>query len=147
MQVGREKQLTLIHKVILTFLGLASGLTVSGAVFAFITMIGIVTRLSSKTKTAKYIRLYEDCIIVGGTIGNILTIFEFPIPIGLFGIAIFGLCCGIFVGCLAIALAEILKAIPIFISRINLTQGLPYIILSIALGKGIGAFYQLYLNR
>lgn len=146
MQVGRERQLILIKNIVLVFIGLSAGLTVSGGVFAFITMIGIVTRLASRTNTAKYIRFYEDCIVAGGALGNIIFIFQWKLPIGIIGLIIFGLCSGIFVGCLAIALAEVLKAIPVFIKRINLTQGLPYIVLSIALGKGLGAFYQLFIK-
>lgn len=135
----------LIKTIILGFIGLSSGLVIAGAVFAFITMIGLVTRLASRTATAKHISLYEDCFTIGGTIGNIIYLFQLSIPLYLFGIGIYGLFSGIFVGCLAIALAEALNTIPIFSKRISLRRGMPYVVLAFALGKGIGSFIQLYL--
>ena len=61
-------------------------------------------------------------------------------------VPIFGLFGGIFVGCWSMALAEILNLFPIFIRRIKLLRCIPYIILGIALGKGIGAFI-FFFNR
>ena len=53
-------------------------------------------------------------IILGGVLGNILDIYEFPIYmgpyIGTLFICVFGLSVGIFVGCLVMSLAETLKA-------------------------------------
>ena len=46
---------------------------------------------------------------------------------------------GIFVGCLAIALAEVLDGIPIFTRRMRLRKGLNTIMISVALGKMAGA--------
>ncbi len=137
----------LIKYILLGLIGLSSGVAISGAVFAFITMIGLVTRLASRTNTAKYINLYEDCFTLGGTIGNLIYIFQIFIPLHLFGIITYGLFSGIFVGCLSIALAEVLDTIPIFSRRINLKRGIPYIVLALALGKGVGSFIQLYLKR
>lgn len=149
MRIPAEKvrQLTLIKMIILGFIGLSSGVAISGAVFAFITMIGLVTRLASRTNTAKHINLYEDCFTLGGTIGNIVYIFQLSVPIHLFGVGLYGMFSGIFVGCLSIALAEVLDTIPIFSRRVNLKKGIPYIVLALALGKGVGSFIQLYLYR
>ncbi|MEG0107374.1 MAG: stage V sporulation protein AB, partial [Lachnospiraceae bacterium] len=44
----------------------------------------------------------------------------------------------------SIALAEIINIFPIFIRRIKILKGIPYIILSIAIGKGMGAFIFFY---
>ena len=54
-------------------------------------------------------------------------------------LGIFGVCSGIFVGCLVMSLAETLKALPVISRRIRLAVGLQYIILSVALGKLCGA--------
>ncbi len=56
----------------------------------------------------------------------------------------FGLFSGIFVGCMVMALAEILNVIPIFTRRIKVTSGLSFIIISIALGKIIGSWFQFF---
>ena len=51
----------------------------------------------------------------------------------------FGLFAGIFVGCLALAIAEMLDTIPIFARRIGFRHGLGIVVLSIALGKAAGS--------
>ena len=44
------------------------------------------------------------------------------------------------------ALAEILDVFPIFVRRVKLLRGIKYVILGVALGKGIGAFV-FFFNR
>lgn len=134
----------LIRNLILCLIGLSGAIAIAGAVFAFITMIGIIPRFASRTNTAKNIMFYEDMVTLGGAFGNILLLYKIEIPIGTIGIIIFGLFSGVFVGCLAMALAEILQVIPVFINRINLKKGLSFLVIAVALGKGIGAFLQLY---
>ena len=56
-------------------------------------------------------------------------------------IAIYGLCVGIFVGCIAVALAEILHTFPIIYKRMKLRAGLGIIVISMAIGKALGALY------
>ena len=50
-----------------------------------------------------------------------------------------GFSIGIFVGCLVMSLAETLQSLPVIARRIHLAVGLQYLILSIALGKMLGA--------
>ena len=67
--------------------------------------------------------------------------------IGIIGnqlLALIGLCHGIFVGCLAISLAEALNATAIFARRMKLAVGLSFIVLSVALGKGVGALIYFF---
>jgi stage V sporulation protein AB len=53
--------------------------------------------------------------------------------------------CGIYVGCLVMALAETLQVLPIFIRHIHLQHGLPQMLLAFALGKLAGSlWYFLY---
>ncbi|HEX3022843.1 MAG TPA: stage V sporulation protein AB [Lachnospiraceae bacterium] len=136
----------LIKNFFLVVVGLSSGIIVAGAVFAFITLLGVINRLASRTSTAKYMSIYEDMVTLGGTIGNIIIIFEFKVPITSVGMALLGLFSGVFVGCQIMALAEVLKVIPVFVTRVKLTLGIPIIVLSIALGKACGAFYQLFVK-
>lgn len=147
MHPGRIKQLMLIKNIILIFIGLCGGFTIAGGVFAFLIVIGVINRLITRTKTAKYILLYEDLIILGGIIGNLITVFNLSVPVGYTGIFIYGMFSGVFIGCLAMALAEVLKVLPIFTARIKLVQGMPFIVLAIALGKAFGAFFQLYFKN
>ena len=57
---------TILKKLILIILGIGGGTVISGAVFAFITIIGVVPRLAEKTKTTSHIVFYENAIIAGG---------------------------------------------------------------------------------
>ncbi len=134
------------QKILLGFIGLMAGSMVAAGVFAFITLIGVVTRMAARTKTVKHVMLYEDMVVLGGTLGNIMTIFEWKISVGAWLLCLFGLFSGIYIGCQAIALAEALKVIPIFAKRIQLKVGLSLIILILAIGKGLGALWQLYFN-
>lgn len=128
------------ENILLAFIGLAAGSIVAAGVFAFLAIIGVFPRLIGKTKTKEQIVLYETVIIVGGALGNILDIFEFPLNFGgNFLLAACGLSVGIFVGCLVMSLAETLKALPVISRRIHLAVGLQYLILSIGLGKLTGA--------
>ena len=53
--------------------------------------------------------------------------------------AVFGLFSGVFVGCLALAIAEMLDSIPIFTRRIGFRHGLGFMVLATALGKLAGS--------
>lgn len=129
-----------LNQLFLGFIGLCAGGVIAAGIFAFLAIIGVFPRLIGKTKTNKHIFLYETLIIIGGTVGNMIDLYEFPILWGgslLLGI--FGASVGIFVGCLVMSLAETLKALPVLNRRIHLSVGLQYLILSIGLGKLVGS--------
>ena len=90
--------------------------------------------------------LYEDSVALGGILGNLFFIYQIEIPYGAWIVPIFGLFGGIFVGCWSMALAEILDVFPIFVRRVKLLRGIQYVILGVALGKGLGAFL-FFFNR
>ena len=130
----------------LIFIGVTAGIVVSAGIFTFITLIGVLTRLAVRTNTANRISLYEDLVVLGAGIGNAVLLFKINIPIGLAGLIMFGLFSGGFVGCLAVALEEVLQVFPVLTYRIKLKFGIPIIVLCLALGKGLGAFYQLFFS-
>lgn len=125
--------------IAIIIIGLGSGALISGAVFAFIVKIGLVTRLAQKTGTNERVILYEEAIIAGGIFGTIIGIVNFNINIGSPLIILFGLLTGVFYGCLAMSLAETLNVIPIMTRRINLKRGLAMLMVCLALGKAIGS--------
>lgn len=127
-----------IRNGILIFIGIAGGAVSAGGLFSFISSLGVVSDFADRTHTGDQISLYEDAIIVGAGLGNLISIYQIPIPITRIGLGIFGLLAGIFVGCWAMALAEILNVFPIFIRRAKMVKFVSYIILGIALGKGLG---------
>ena len=137
--------MTIIKYLLLIVLGFGSGIVVSGAVFAFIAIIGVVPRLAQKTCTTKYIKLYEEAIIFGGIFGTSTMLFDYYLPIGKFLVIMLSATIGIFYGCLAVSLAEILNVIPILTRRGRLTAGLKYFILAIALGKLLGSLMYYFI--
>lgn len=131
-----------IKEIFLAFCGLVFGSAVAAGTFAFILIIGVVPRLIGKCHRAAGTMLFETIIILGTTTGCVWSTFpQMPIPFGTFMLMIFGLSAGIFVGCIALALAEILDAYPILFRRIKVKQGLNLMIFAVALGKMIGSFY------
>lgn len=135
-------------------LGSCFGLMVAGGVFTVLFVVGMVPRFAGKTDTARYEVLYEEFIIAGSIAGCILSVFQFPYQLGeltrqlpetVYQIAIFivlaaiGIFSGMFVGCLALALAEMIDSIPIFTRRIGFRHGIGIAVIAVAFGKLCGA--------
>lgn len=135
-----------VREVLLAVIGLSAGLIVAGGLFAFIASLGVVSDIADRTHTGSKILLYEDATTVGGILGNLIFIYKIPIPGGMLLQIVFGLFTGIFVGCWALSLAETLNVFPIFIRRVKLVRCIPYIILGIAIGKGIGSLIYFFLG-
>ena len=132
--------------MILAFLGLSFGLAISAGLFAFLIGLGVVSDFADRTHTGKYVTLYEDCIVLGGILGNLFWIYEAEFLKGGWLLAGFGLLSGIFVGCWSMALADILNIFPIFIRRAKITTGLSWLIVGMALGKSLGALLYFYMR-
>ncbi len=135
-----------IKEVFLGVVGLSSGFAVSAGVFAFIISVGVIPRMVGKTKTAADILIYETVIWLGGTLGNLFSLFEWKILWGTPLLVAFGVSAGVFTGCLAIALAEILNSFPIMFRRLRIKEGLSWILFFMAMGKTIGSLY-FYANH
>ena len=74
--------------------GFAGGVGVAGGVFAFISILGILTRLAGRMGLAKYLYSLENMIAYGGIAGTIVSVFQLPLPIGYIGdVFCKGLCC------------------------------------------------------
>lgn len=130
--------------VFLGMLGLCAGLTVSSGVAGLILGLSILPRYAGITRTARHILLYEDCTILGVILGNACLVFGWRIPVGAAGLAVYGLFAGIFMGSWILALAEMAKVFPVLAARVRLKQGMPWIIVSVAAGKLLGALYAFY---
>ncbi len=136
-----------IRHLFLGFIGLAAGGAVAAGTFAFIIVIGVVPRMIAKCSLAKHTVLFENMIVLGGIIGNLVSVFTgIPIPVGHWILVLFGFCAGIFVGCIAVALAEILNTFPILFRRFQIKEGLPWVMLFMALGKSAGSLYYFLMH-
>lgn len=145
-----------MKQVLLGVAGLAGGFSVSGGVFTTLIAVGLIPRFAGKTHTAKHIFLYEEMVVCGTILGGLISVF-FPfldvvgfagrIPllegvypyVGTLLLVIYGLFAGIFVGCLALAIAEMLDSIPIFTRRTKFRHGIGIAILCMAIGKTVGS--------
>ena len=125
--------------ILLAVIGFSAGVIVASGLFSFIIELGVISDFADRTHTGKHILLYEDCVALGGILANIFWVFHISLPGGNVLAAVFGILGGIFVGCWAMALAEMLNVFPIFIRRIKIIQSVPYLILGIAFGKTAGA--------
>lgn len=143
--------------VFLIILGTSYGLLAAAGVFTVLVAVGLVPRFAGKTHTAGKAILYEEMVIFGTLTGSFLSIFSrycqfgawwqerFPQAvellrgIGVFCQGVYGLFAGMFIGCLALAIAEMLDSIPIFARRISFRHGIGLAILSMAAGKLCGS--------
>lgn len=139
-----------IRELFLGFIGLASGFAVAAGVFAFVVTLGVVPRFAGKTHTVKRVLSYETAICLGGIFGTLLSIFHMEIPLsvwlGRLFLGFFGLSAGIYTGCLAVALAEIINTFPIMFRRTRMKVGQEWVLFAMAVGKMAGAFY-FYANH
>ena len=134
---------------ILLFLsGISFGMLVSSGVLTVFISVGLIPRFAQKTKTASQICFYENMVILGTIFGCITTVFysflkiqfEVGLP-GLIFLGTFGLFGGMFEGCVALAIAEMLDSIPIFTRRAGFHQGIRIFVAAVALGKVTGSLF------
>lgn len=126
--------------------GVAGGGIISGGMFALLVKLGVFKRIIELTRTAYKIRILETFIVLGGVLGNIFSVFVTNIPVGMAGVAVFGLFAGIYVGWLHMALAETFSMFSIVFRRLKLKYGLGLAVLFLSLGKLVGALLYFYNN-
>lgn len=132
--------------ILLWIIGISSGIMVSAGVFTVLFVVGLVPRFAGRTDTARCEIFYEECLIFGALLADVLSVFPIKGSLGggsdvlLTGLLVLvGIFAGIFVGCLSIALAEVLDGIPIFARRVKLKMGVSIAVLAVALGKIVGS--------
>ncbi|MBA4537300.1 stage V sporulation protein AB [Bacillus aquiflavi] len=128
------------------FSGFAGGLAVGAGFVAFLTVLGIIPRLTQLSKTMKMIHSYEWAVVLGVVSGTIVGLWEIEfhltslllIPLGLFG--------GTFIGMIAAALTEVLNVLPILAKRVRVDGKIIILLMAIVFGKIFGSLFQwLYL--
>lgn len=134
--------------ILLWIIGISSGIMVSAGVFTVLFVVGLVPRFAGRTDTARCEIFYEECLIFGALLADVLSVFPVsgslgsgPGMIWTVLLSFVGIFAGIFVGCLSIALAEVLDGIPIFARRVRLKMGVCIAVLAVAVGKIAGSLY------
>lgn len=129
--------------------GLSAGLLISCGMFTVLFVIGLIPRFAGKTHTGSKVIWYEESVIWGTLVGGIFSVFYENLDIfkvlgengKIFCLSFSGFFAGIFVGCLALAIGEMLNTIPIFSRRIGYRHGLGLAVTSMAFGKLAGSLY------
>ncbi|RID89521.1 stage V sporulation protein AB [Peribacillus asahii] len=124
------------------FIGLASGFAVGAGFVAFVTVLGVIPRLTQLTKTMQFIHYYEAAIIAGVVIGTWLGLQEVKLFWTKWLLVPIGLADGIFNGMLAAALTEVLNVFPILAKRMGIQEKVIYLMMALVLGKIIGSLFQ-----
>ena len=132
------------QQIFLAFLGLCAGLIIAGGVVGLLIGLSIVPRYAGITHTSEHMLLYEDVTLLGTVLGNLFYLYEFSLPLGTPFLILYGFFSGVFLGGWILALAEMADVFPIVSRRIRFTEGLPWVIVSLALGKTAGCllFYS-----
>lgn len=161
-------QSRVFQQMFLAFYGASAGVLVSAGIFTVLLAVGMTPRFVGKTHTAGKVFWYENCIAAGAVAGTFFTV----VPVLRHAGAVFrrllllsgagvdvlravdicgelflcvgGLFMGMFVGCLALAIAEMLDSIPIFARRISYRHGLGFAVLAVAFGKLAGSLYYFW---
>lgn len=156
----------LSQQLILFIVTFLAGFGVSAGTFAFILVIGVIPRILRRCEMGNVMKI-ENIVISGVIIGNLLSIWNgtiggtilnmqvmqnqvadvFIILWKIFGwvlLLTYGISTGIFVGCIAVALAEILHTFPILFRRVNLNYGLKIVVFGMAFGKLAGALFYFF---
>lgn len=150
----------LLKQIFMCVCGLSFGFLASAGVFTVLVSVGLIPRFAGKMHVAKKVFALEEAVVLGTLTGGFFSVFYDWINIGsflrkkqTFGIwteqalqvggnlffIIFGVFAGMFVGCLALAIAEMLNSIPIFARRIGFRHGLGVAIAAAAFGKLAGS--------
>ncbi len=135
-----------INVLITIFIGFAGGLAVGSGFVAFLTVLGIIPRLTQLTKTMKMIHSYEMAVIIGALSGCFISLNNYTLHFSPYVLVPIGLASGVFIGLLAAALTEVLNVFPILAKRIGIEGQIVVLIMAIVLGKIFGSlFHWLYL--
>ncbi|MEC2075759.1 stage V sporulation protein AB [Metabacillus fastidiosus] len=131
-----------IKILIIIFIGFAGGLTVGSGFVAFLTVLGIIPRLTQLTKTFQLIYLYEWGIVLGAVVSGWLSLREIVFfQSGIWLIPI-GLLSGAYVGMLAAGLTEVLNVLPILAKRIGFGDKIILLLMAIVFGKIFGSLFH-----
>ena len=136
-----------LKSLFLITIGLSAVLGIAAGTFAFLFVIRVIPRMVQKAKIEHKIIYIENIVFRGIMFGTIMSLFSWKKKwlftlLGRSILTIAGLSAGIFVGCFAVALAEILDTFPIFFRRLHLKDDFGVVLVFVmAFGKMIGSLF------
>ena len=129
-------------EIMVALISLSGGAFVAAGLFSLITTSRVVNRMLNVLKVSGFISIVEEMIILGATFGNIIYVYSIKTELGEIIGSAFMLFSGMFCGAILVALAEVIKTIPIFVRRVRISGGFGYVIIAFALGKVFGAIIE-----
>lgn len=139
-----------LKSVLASVICFGAGIGVAAGTFAFLLVIKVLPRMIQKARLEHKIIYIENVVIKGVIFGTVFSLFHWKKKwlfalLGKTLLTFFGLSAGIFTGCIAVALAEILDTFPIFFRRLHLNQELSEALLFLmALGKMAGSLFYFF---
>lgn len=149
--------MTFLKQLLMAACGLSFGLLSSAGVFTVLASVGLIPRFTGKMHLAGKTFTLENAVVLGTIAGGLASVYEEGLgALGLEGqelggawlllkgagvlfLIAFGFFAGIFIGCLAFAIAEMLDSIPIFARRTGFRHGLGAAVTAAAFGKLLGS--------
>lgn len=143
MKIRKVYRKLMIIKIIFTiFIGFSGGLSVGAGYVAFLTVLGIIPRLTQLTKTMKMIQMYEWGVILGAVVGTLVMFQDIHLHISPYVLILFGLLGGSFVGMMTAALTEVLNVWPILAKRIGVDDKIVILLMALVFGKIFGSLFH-----
>jgi stage V sporulation protein AB len=124
------------------FIGLASGLAVGTGYVAFLTVLGVIPRLTQLSKTMKMIHWYEWAVVFGAIAGVMVSLEDIVLFLKSYVLIPIGLATGIFYGLVAAALTEVLNVLPILAKRVGVDGKITILLMALVLGKIFGSLFH-----
>ena len=161
--------MNLLKELMLLLMTFGFGTLSSAGVFTVLATIGLIPRFAGRMHLANKAVVLENMVILGTMAGCIVSVFDRYCMwgdyvsqhlaaqeadswmysdvwklwemVGQIGLAIFGIFGGMFIGALALAIAEMLNSYPISARRLGFKKGLSIVIMAIAAGKIVGSLW------
>ena len=139
-----------LKSVLASVICFGAGIGVAAGTFAFLLVIRVLPRMLQKAKLETKIIYIENIVVKGVLFGTVFSLFHWKKKwlfalLGKTLLTIFGMSAGIFTGCIAVALAEILDTFPIFFRRLHLKEELcEGLLFLMAVGKMAGSLFYFF---
>ncbi|GAB2697227.1 stage V sporulation protein AB [Paenibacillus thermoaerophilus] len=136
--------------LLLIVLGLSGGLAVGGGMVSLLVVLDLIPRvmqLSGLTGRYKAVHLFEGAIVAGVLYWTAADFNGWALPLSPVFALPTGLLQGVFIGMLAAALTEVLNVLPIMAKRLNLAQGIGWLLMAMVFGKVAGSLFDWLIYR
>lgn len=136
-----------LKSLFLILVGLCAGTGIAAGTFAFLFVIRVIPRMIQKAKLEHKVIYIENVVFRGIMFGTLLSLFSWKKKwlftlLGRSVLTLMGLSSGIFIGCFAVALAEILDTFPIFFRRLHIKDDFGTVLIFVmAAGKMLGSLF------